>query len=74
IEWKRVGGTFNAADRGKVFELGFQIFGPSLPQDGPTAHSTIQITSLAPVPEPCTVVLLGAAVFGGIGFTRKRRR
>ncbi|HEX5470785.1 MAG TPA: hypothetical protein VFW73_02810 [Lacipirellulaceae bacterium] len=72
IDWNMVGGTFGAADRGNVFEIGFQIFGPGLPQDGSTANSTIQITSLATVPEPCTLALLALPILAYIGSSRKR--
>jgi hypothetical protein len=55
IDWDDVGGTFDAAARTNVFEAGFQIFGPSPPQDGSTIAATIMITTA--IPEPTTIAM-----------------
>jgi hypothetical protein len=70
IDWDEVsGGSFPLADRGNVFEVGFQIFGPSLPQDGTTVPGTLTVTTL--VPEPGAAVVLGLAL---TGLMRRPRR
>jgi hypothetical protein len=76
IDFDVVGGTFPAGDRTNVFELGFQIFGPGLPQDGSTANAIVTITSATPtaVPEPTTVLLLGSGVASLIARRRARLR
>jgi hypothetical protein len=71
IDWDDVGGTFGAAARTNVFEVGFQIFGPSLAQDGSTAQSRITITTL--VPEPTSVGLVLIGTLAAAGLIRRRR-
>jgi hypothetical protein len=72
IDWNMVGGSFPAADRTNVFELGWQIFGPSLPQDGSTARSIVRITTL--VPEPGALALVSLTGVALIGLRNRRRR
>jgi hypothetical protein len=67
IDWDDVNGTFPGSDRTNIFEIGFQVFGPSLPQDGTTAHSVITITA---VPEPACMGALAVAL---LGMLRRRR-
>jgi hypothetical protein len=69
IDWDDVGGTFDAAARTNVFEVGFQIFGPSPPQDGTTIAANIMITSA--IPEPASV---GLALLAGVAVSLMRRR
>jgi hypothetical protein len=61
IDWNMVTGTFGPAARTNVFELGLQIFGPSLPQDGSAIKSAIRITTA--IPEPASIALAG---LGGV--------
>jgi hypothetical protein len=65
IDWDEVtGGSMPASDRTNVFEVGFQVFGPSPPQDGTTVQGTMWITAV-PIPEPasiCGVALAAAAL------------
>jgi hypothetical protein len=68
IDWDMVGGAFPASDRTNVFEIGFQIFGPGLAQDGSTAQSVIRITR---IPEPASI---GLACLGGLAFVALTRR
>jgi PEP-CTERM motif len=70
IDWDMVNGAFPAGDRTNVFEIGFQVFGPGLPQDGSTAQSRITITSLVPEPASLGLALFAAAF---IGVTRRRQ-
>ena len=72
IDWDDVGGTFGAAARTNVFEVGFQIFGPGLAQDGSTAQSRITITTLVPEPASMGLVFIGSLAVAGIG--RRRRK
>jgi hypothetical protein len=73
IDWNMVGGSFGAAARTNVFEIGFQMFGPSPPQDGTTISSTITI-SPSVIPEPASMALgLGGILFAGL-VTNQRRR
>jgi hypothetical protein len=72
IDWNMVGGSFPAGDRTNVFEIGFQIFGPSLPQDGSTARSLIMITTR--VPEPTSIGLACLSGLALIGLRRPARR
>jgi hypothetical protein len=68
IDWDNVGGAFGPAARTNVFEVGFQIFGPSLAQDGSTASSRIDISA---VPEPGSLAVVVLSVLGVMG--RRRR-
>ena len=67
IDWDDVGGAFPASDRTNVFEVGFQIFGPSPPQDGTTVSGRLDITT---VPEPGS---LGALTVALAALLRRRR-
>lgn len=71
IDWNTVGGSFPNADRTNVFEVGFQIFGPGLPQDGTTASSVVQIST---VPEPTSLALLCLSGMTMIGLAHRKRR
>ena len=68
IDWNMVnnGGSIPLGNTGRdnIFETGFQIFGPDLPQDGSTAHTTILLTN-PNVPEPASLVL---AFIGGLSL------
>jgi PEP-CTERM motif-containing protein len=70
IDWDDVGGTFAASARTNVFEIGFQIFGPSLAQDGSSSKSVITITS---VPEPTSIGLACLGGFALLGLVRRMR-
>ena len=61
LDWNMVnfGGSIPLAERGNIFEIGFQVFGPVLPQDGSTIGSTLLITA---VPEPGSMILIGTGV------------
>jgi hypothetical protein len=72
IDWDDVGGTFGPDRRTNVFEVGFQIFGPSPPQDGSTVRSVIQITSL--IPEPASVALASFAGIALVAVSSRRRQ
>ena len=72
IDWDDVGGTFGAAARTNVFEVGLQIFGPGLAQDGSTAQSRITITTLVPEPASMGLIFIGSLALAGIG--RRRRK
>lgn len=70
IDWDEVsGGSIPAAGRGNMFEVGFQVFGPS-PPSGQTVPGTLSITTL--VPEPGAVAMLGLALVGLSGRARRR--
>jgi hypothetical protein len=69
IDWNMVNGAFPASDRTNVFEIGFQIFGPSPAQDGTTIPSVIQITTR--IPEPASIAL---ALVGGCALLAAFRR
>jgi MYXO-CTERM domain-containing protein len=71
IDWDDVGGVFDAAARTNVFEIGFQIFGPTLAQDGSTAQSRITITTLIPEPASMGMALVGLVAIAAVG--RRRR-
>ncbi len=71
IDWNTVGGSFPSADRSNVFEIGFQVFGPGLPQDGTTASSVVRISS---VPEPTSLALFCASGMVVIGLAHRRPR
>jgi PEP-CTERM motif-containing protein len=71
IDWDNVGGAFGAAARTNVFEVGFQIFGPGLAQNGSTAQSRITITTLVPEPASMGLVLIGSLALAGIGCRRR---
>jgi PEP-CTERM motif len=72
IDWDDVGGAFDAAARTNVFEIGLQVFGPSLPQDGSTQQSVIMITTA--VPEPASMALAGLGGLALVGLMRRSRR
>jgi hypothetical protein len=67
IDWDEVGGAFPASDRTNIFEVGFQVFGPSPPQDGTTVVGRLEITA---VPEPGSV---GVLALGLLGLLPRRR-
>jgi hypothetical protein len=69
IDWDDVNGTFDAAARTNVFEIGFQIFGPSVPQDGSSVPAVIMITTA--IPEPTTI---GLASLLALPWSMMRRR
>jgi hypothetical protein len=71
IDWNMVGGSFPVSDRTNVFEIGFQIFGPSLPQNGSTARSLIMITTAIPEPTSVGLACLGALAL--VGLARRVR-
>ena len=68
IDWDNVGGVFGPAARTNVFEIGFQIFGPSLAQDGSQLQSRIDVSA---VPEPGT---LGLVALSLLVMGRRARR
>jgi hypothetical protein len=70
IDWDDVAGTFSPAARTNVFEVGFQIFGPSPPQDGTTVAATIMITTA--IPEPATVALASLGILAVTAIRRRR--
>jgi hypothetical protein len=72
IDWNMVAGSFPAGDRTNVFEIGFQIFGPSLPQDGSTAQSVIMITTRIPEPASIALALVGGCAL--LGLVRRGRQ
>jgi hypothetical protein len=72
IDWDMVGTGFPASDRTNIFEVGFQVFGPGLAQDGSTAASVIQITSRIPEPTSLALTLLGGCTV--LGFGRRNRK
>jgi hypothetical protein len=72
IDWNMVGGSFPASARTNIFEIGFNIFGPGLAQDGSSAKSVVMITTV--IPEPTSI---GLACLGGLalmGLVRRRRK
>jgi hypothetical protein len=70
IDWDEVtGGSISAANRGNMFEVGFQVFGPS-PPSGQTVPGTLMITTL--VPEPGAMALAGLGM-AGLMWRRARR-
>jgi hypothetical protein len=72
IDWDMVGASFPESDRTNVFEIGFQVFGPGLAQDGSTAQSVITITSRVPEPASIALVLVGGCALLGLG--RRNRK
>jgi hypothetical protein len=72
IDWDDVGGTFDAAARTNVFEIGFQIFGPGLAQDGSTARSLIMVTTA--IPEPGTLAMASLAGIALVSLAHRRRQ
>jgi hypothetical protein len=75
IDWNMVGGGpipgGSPGGRDDLFEHGFQVFGPSPPQDsGEFVDSMFTITN---VPEPASFALLGLAV-ALAGIARRGRR
>jgi hypothetical protein len=70
IDWDDVAGTFDPAARTNVFEIGFQIFGPSVPQDGSSIAAQIMITTA--IPEPATFALAALIVLP-LSVIRRRR-
>ena len=63
IDWDEVGGSFPLADRTNVFEVGFQVFGPSPAQDGTTVQGTMWVTTIVPEPGSfCVAGLVMAAL------------
>ena len=79
IDWNMVnnfaGGTIplgpGTGTRQDIFEHGFQIFGPSPPQDS-GQHVTSMFTITQWVPEPSTFVLAGLGAIGMFGLARRK--
>lgn len=71
IDWDDVGGVFDAAARTNVFEVGFQVFGPSPPQDGTVVNAVVMITTA--IPEPGTLALASLAACSLVGLAYRRR-
>jgi hypothetical protein len=74
IDWDEVGaGSIPAANRGNIFEFGFQIFGPSVPQNGSTVLSTMMITTTIPEPASIGLALVGGFALAGLGYRGRRK-
>jgi hypothetical protein len=70
IDWDDVAVTFGPTARTNVFEAGFQIFGPSPPQDGTVITANIMITSV--IPEPATFALASLGILAASLIRRRR--